>query len=47
MQTWSGLQEVQPLASKIMMNSLKRNRVSHAYLLQGSRGTGKSHLRYY
>ncbi len=41
MQTWNELEEVQPLASKIMMNSLKRNRVSHAYLLQGSRGTGK------
>src|SRR5690625_4361163 len=41
MQTWSDLQSTQPLASKIMMNSLKRNRISHAYLIQGSRGTGK------
>lgn len=41
MQTWSNLQAVQPVATKIMMNSIKRNRISHAYLLQGSRGTGK------
>src|SRR5690625_1094878 len=41
MQTWAELQKVQPLASKIMMNSFKRNRVSHAYLIQGMRGTGK------
>lgn len=41
MQTWSDLQSVQPLATKIMMNSIQRNRISHAYLLQGSRGTGK------
>lgn len=41
MQTWNELQQVQPLASKIMMNSIKRNRLSHAYLVQGSRGTGK------
>lgn len=41
MQTWSDLQAVQPLAGKIMTNSLKRNRISHAYLIQGSRGTGK------
>lgn len=41
MQTWNDLEEVQPLASKILMNSIERNRMSHAYLIQGSRGTGK------
>ncbi len=41
MQTWGELQSVQPLASKIIINSLKRNRISHAYLIQGTRGTGK------
>src|SRR5699024_3373153 len=41
MQTWNDLQAVQSVATKIMMNSIKRNRISHAYLLQGSRGTGK------
>lgn len=44
MQTWSALSEVQPLASQIMMNSFQKNRVSHAYLIQGSRGTGKKML---
>lgn len=41
MQTWNDLQSIQPLATKIMMNSITRNRISHAYLFQGSRGTGK------
>src|SRR5690625_2479219 len=41
MQTWSTLRESQPLASQILKNSFHRNRVSHAYLIQGSRGTGK------
>ena len=41
MHTWSDLKKVQPLASKILINSFKKNRVSHAYLIQGSRGTGK------
>lgn len=44
MKTWADLIKVQPLASKIMMNSFKRNRVSHAYLIQGMRGTGKKSL---
>ncbi|GAB3054385.1 DNA polymerase III subunit delta' [Virgibacillus ainsalahensis] len=41
MKTWSDLAEVQPLASKIITNSIKKGRISHAYLLQGARGTGK------
>src|SRR5690625_5856331 len=41
MKTWTELSEVQPLVSTIMMNSFKRNRLSHAYLIQGMRGTGK------
>lgn len=41
MKTWSEVAEVQPLASKIIMNSIKKGRISHAYLLQGERGTGK------
>ncbi|MEI3604548.1 DNA polymerase III subunit delta' [Pseudogracilibacillus sp. SE30717A] len=44
MQTWAELSKVQPLASKIMINSFQKNRVSHAYLIQGSRGTGKKQL---
>lgn len=41
MYSWSEISEVQPLAAKIITNSLKKGRISHAYLLQGGRGTGK------
>lgn len=41
MKTWSEVAKIQPLASKILTNSMKKDRVSHAYLIQGARGTGK------
>ncbi|QKY70874.1 DNA polymerase III subunit delta' [Lentibacillus sp. CBA3610] len=41
MKTWSEAAGIQPLASKIITNSIQRDRISHAYLLQGDRGTGK------
>lgn len=41
MNTWAEAIEVQPLASRIIMNSMEKGRISHAYLLQGERGTGK------
>lgn len=41
MRTWSSISEVQPMASKIITNSIKKDRISHAYLLHGARGTGK------
>lgn len=41
MKTWSQVAEVQPLATRIITNSIKKDRISHAYLLQGERGTGK------
>lgn len=41
METWSEVANIQPLASKIILNSIKKDRISHAYLLQGERGTGK------
>ncbi|WP_164215622.1 DNA polymerase III subunit delta' [Virgibacillus sp. YIM 98842] len=41
MKTWSEVAEVQPLAGRIITNSIKKGRVSHAYLIQGERGTGK------
>ncbi|TXL63423.1 DNA polymerase III subunit delta' [Cerasibacillus terrae] len=44
MKTWSEATEVQPLVSKIMINSIQKGRLSHAYLFQGERGTGKSSL---
>lgn len=44
MKTWSEVAEVQPLASRIITNSIKKGRISHAYLLQGERGTGKEEI---
>lgn len=41
MNTWSEVREIQPLAEKILTNSIKKGRISHAYLLHGERGTGK------
>lgn len=39
--TWAEMEEIQPLASKMITNSIRKQRVSHAYLIQGARGTGK------
>src|SRR5690625_713284 len=44
MQGWSAFASTQPLASKIMVNSILKNRLSHAYLINGERGTGKKTL---
>src|SRR5690625_4179741 len=41
MKTWSEVAKIQPLASKIITHSIIKNRISHAYLIQGERGTGK------
>lgn len=41
MKTWSSILKTQPLAGRILMNSIKRGRLSHAYLISGSQGTGK------
>jgi len=44
MLTWSELRKIQPLVSKILMNSFEKNRVTHAYLITGTRGTGKKEI---
>lgn len=44
METWISLGQTQPLASKLLANSIQKNRISHAYLLQGGAGTGKKKL---
>lgn len=44
MKTWNALCETQPVAGKILVNSFQKNRLSHAYLIQGTRGTGKKTL---
>ncbi|SDD66339.1 DNA polymerase-3 subunit delta' [Terribacillus halophilus] len=44
MSNWAEMSTKQPVVSKMLVNSLKRDRISHAYIFQGSRGTGKSAL---
>ena len=39
--TWSGLLDKQPIATKMLTNSIQKNRIAHAYLFHGPRGTGK------
>ena len=41
MQTWEDMKELQPLAGQMLMNSFKKDRISHAYLFQGNRGQEK------
>jgi DNA polymerase-3 subunit delta' len=44
MKTWAEMETIQPLVTKMLTNGLKRDRISHAYLFQGSKGTGKRAL---
>lgn len=41
MNTWSEVEKVQPIVAKIIQNSILKNRVTHAYMIQGAKGTGK------
>jgi DNA polymerase-3 subunit delta' len=41
MNKWEEIEEIQPIVKKMLTNSLKKQRVSHAYLFEGGRGTGK------
>lgn len=42
--TWDQLEELQPTVLKMLKNSLVKNRVAHAYLFEGMRGTGKKEI---
>jgi DNA polymerase III subunit delta' len=42
--TWDQLEVLQPTVLKMLKNSILRNRVAHAYLLEGIRGTGKREI---
>jgi DNA polymerase III subunit delta' len=42
--TWDQLLELQPTVLKMLKNSLLKNRVAHAYLFEGMRGTGKREI---
>ncbi|MBO8157648.1 MAG: DNA polymerase III subunit delta' [Bacillaceae bacterium] len=41
MKHWTELENLQPVAVKMLTNSLKKDRLAHAYLFQGPGGTGK------
>ncbi|MDP4085425.1 MAG: DNA polymerase III subunit delta' [Bacillota bacterium] len=41
---WDQLEKIQPTVLKMVKNSLLKNRVAHAYLLEGMRGTGKREI---
>ncbi len=42
--SWDELEKVQPLAAKVLKNSILRNRVAHAYLFEGEHGLGKKEV---
>ncbi|AZB41171.1 DNA polymerase III subunit delta' [Bacillus sp. FJAT-42376] len=39
--TWKELESYQPRVLKLLENSLNKNRLAHAYLFEGKKGTGK------
>ncbi|KHF38043.1 DNA polymerase III subunit delta' [Halalkalibacter okhensis] len=41
METWNQLKEIQPRITDLLMKTLQKNRLAHAYLFEGSKGTGK------
>ncbi|WP_407272223.1 DNA polymerase III subunit delta' [Radiobacillus sp. PE A8.2] len=41
MQSWTHMAQIQPIASKMLKQSILKDRISHAYLFQGDKGTGK------
>jgi DNA polymerase III subunit delta' len=43
---WEQLQELQPIVLKMLKNSLQKNRVAHAYIFEGARGTGKKDVAF-
>ncbi|PLR65726.1 DNA polymerase III subunit delta' [Bacillus sp. UMB0893] len=44
MSTWSELAAYQPKVLKLLGNSIEKNRLAHAYLFEGKRGTGKKEI---
>lgn len=41
---WEEVSSRQPVVVKMLTNSLKKNRVAHAYLFEGEKGTGKKEM---
>ncbi|WP_409303609.1 DNA polymerase III subunit delta' [Peribacillus sp. SCS-155] len=42
--TWQDLKSIQPEVMTMIKNSITRNRVAHAYLFEGEKGTGKKDI---
>ncbi len=42
--SWEELNEIQPVVLQMLANSIKRERVAHAYLFEGERGTRKKEI---
>ncbi|MGM7684064.1 DNA polymerase III subunit delta' [Cytobacillus sp. Hm23] len=42
--TWDKLETYQPTIIKMLTNSILKDRVAHAYIFEGGRGTGKKHV---
>lgn len=42
MKTWQEMEQVQPQIMTMLQNSIVKNRVAHAYLFEGEKGTGKN-----
>lgn len=39
--SWKEMNELQPRVMKLLYNSIEKDRLSHAYLFEGKKGTGK------
>ncbi|WP_017754899.1 DNA polymerase III subunit delta' [Calidifontibacillus oryziterrae] len=44
MYTWGELKNKQPNAVRMLTNSIAKNRIAHAYIFEGGRGTGKKEV---
>ena len=44
LKTWQEMTKVQPQVMTMLQNSLAKNRVAHAYLFEGEKGTGKNDI---
>ncbi|MEQ6378672.1 DNA polymerase III subunit delta' [Bacillaceae bacterium S4-13-58] len=47
MNGWEIFEQNQPNVVKMLQNSLKKGRISHAYLFQGAKGTGKKAISFH
>lgn len=44
LKTWQEMKQVQPQIMTMLQNSIVKNRVAHAYLFEGEKGTGKNEV---